>query len=201
MSKTTNLEFRKIPSLDFLYEITADGRYIRNVKSKAYTNSRLDFHHSSKGYYAAFFNINNKENGGRKVVRRMVHRMVAECWLGPCPEGKQVDHINRNPHNNHHSNLRYVTHSEQMKNRELGQHVIEQAKANCQKWVKECKSVPVTIEKDGEIINCNSLTEASRIIGSETNSDVEYIRAKFKQRRSHIKGYEVIYRNAETERQ
>ena len=33
MSKT-NPEMRKIPSLQFLYEISEDGRIIRNVKSK-----------------------------------------------------------------------------------------------------------------------------------------------------------------------
>lgn len=30
----TNREFRKIPSLDFMYEISEDGRIFRNVKSK-----------------------------------------------------------------------------------------------------------------------------------------------------------------------
>lgn len=33
MSKT-NLEFRKLKSLKYLYEITLDGRHMRNVKSK-----------------------------------------------------------------------------------------------------------------------------------------------------------------------
>lgn len=36
MSKDSNLEFRKVPSLKFLYEISQDGRFLRNVKSKKY---------------------------------------------------------------------------------------------------------------------------------------------------------------------
>ena len=31
---TSNLEFRKIPSLKFLYEVNSNGTVIRNVKSK-----------------------------------------------------------------------------------------------------------------------------------------------------------------------
>ena len=43
--------------------------------------------------------------------------MVAECWLGEKPEGYEIDHIDRNSQNNDYRNLRYVTRSEQMKNR------------------------------------------------------------------------------------
>lgn len=34
MNNNSNLEFRKIPSLDFLYEINENGTIFRNVKSK-----------------------------------------------------------------------------------------------------------------------------------------------------------------------
>lgn len=36
MHNDANLEFRKVPSLDFLYEVSEDGRFLRNVKSKKY---------------------------------------------------------------------------------------------------------------------------------------------------------------------
>jgi hypothetical protein len=39
----------------------------------------------------------------------LVHRLVAEAFLGPCPPGKEVDHINRDRAGNILSNLRYVT--------------------------------------------------------------------------------------------
>jgi len=63
--------------------------------------------------------------------RIMIHKVVAECWLGDCPDGYEVDHIDRNPHNNDYRNLRYVTHSKQMKNRVLSDRIINQAKQNC----------------------------------------------------------------------
>lgn len=47
------------------------------------------------------------EDGGKKQV--YVHRIVSEAFLGKCPEGHQVDHIDGNRANNDVMNLRYVT--------------------------------------------------------------------------------------------
>ena len=112
----SNLEFRKIKSLKFLYEINENGTILRNIKSKKQLKIKLDFHHSEKGYYVSM--IHNHSIGEGKTKRVMIHRIVAECWLGDCPCGYEVDHIDRNSHNNNFRNLRYVSKSEQMKNRD-----------------------------------------------------------------------------------
>lgn len=39
----------------------------------------------------------------------MVHKLVAECFIGPRPNGFVIDHIDRNKLNNSVSNLRYVS--------------------------------------------------------------------------------------------
>lgn len=187
-----NLEFRKIESLQFLYEVSEDGRYIRNVKSKKYTKVFLDMHHSEKGYYACFVNIKNKPR------RVMLHRVVAECWLGKCPEGYQVDHIDRNPHNNHYKNLRYVTHSEQMKNRVMSERIIQIATSNCMKYVETISIKVVIKDLDGEIYRFPSMTQASIFLGNVCGKKPEHIRAKMKIRRKNIYGYDIIYLNAET---
>lgn len=200
MKNNSDLEFRKVPSLQFLYEVNENGTIFRNVKSKKQLKIKLDMHHSDKGYYASFVNI-------KGVVKRvMMHIIVAECWLGSRPEGLQIDHIDRNTRNNHYSNLRYVNQSTQMKNRVLSDRIIEQAKKNCQEWIKSI-SIKVTAinTENGDIIEAPSLAEASRQLAEYYNNDKdpEHYRGKLKKRRSHIYDFDITYTtntflNAET---
>lgn len=189
--KNSNLEFRKIKSLQFLYEVNANGTIFRNVKSKKQLKIKLDYHHSEKGYYITFVNIKGK------CIRVMIHKVVAECWLGDKPNGYEIDHIDRNPHNNHYRNLRYVTHSEQMKNRVLGENVIQQAIQNCMRWVSYI-SKEVQIIGNGEVKTFPSMSECSRYLGKVYGKSSEHIRHKLKDRRKHIYDYDIIYLNAET---
>lgn len=44
---------------------------------------------------------------------RLVHRLVLEAFIGPCPDGMEACHYpDRNPENNHLSNLRWDTRRE-----------------------------------------------------------------------------------------
>ena len=55
-----------------------------------------------------------------KLYGKYIHRLVAEYFI-PNPNGyKEVDHIDRNRQNNYVENLRWVTHKENMKNRNKG---------------------------------------------------------------------------------
>ena len=57
--------------------------------------------------------------GSRKQVRStlIIHQLVAEHFIGPRPQGCVIDHIDRNRTNNQVDNLRYVTPSENQRNR------------------------------------------------------------------------------------
>lgn len=59
--------------------------------------------------------------GYRRVVLDgkgyLVHRLVAQTFLGEIPEGCQVDHVNRCPSDNRVENIRIVTPSQNSRNR------------------------------------------------------------------------------------
>lgn len=157
-SKSSNLEFRKIKSLDFLYEINSNGTILRNVKSKKQLKIVLDMHHSVKGYYRSMCRFHGV------TKRLMIHRLVAECWLGDCPEGLEVDHIDRNTHNNDYRNLRYVD-----------------GKVNIKK--------PVRVNN----IYFESHRAGSKYIADQLGVDSESIRSRMKKKRKNILGFEIEY--------
>ena len=195
MQSNANLEFRKIKSLNYLYEVNENGTIFRNVKSKKQLKIKLDFHHSEYGYYTTFVHL-----GGRKhsaIKRVMIHRVVAECWLGDCPDGYEVDHIDRDAHNNHYSNLRYVSHSDQMKNRDHSN--ISQTGSQNLENARRLRAKPVRIESEEEVKTFGSYADCSRYLSGRYNKSFEHIRFKLKNRRSRIYDYRVTYlRNAET---
>lgn len=56
--------------------------------------------------------------------RSSIHRLVAAAFIGPCPEGKEVNHRDGVKTNNHRANLEYVTPSEnQLHSYRIGLHV------------------------------------------------------------------------------
>lgn len=197
MKTNSNLEFRKIPSLNFLYEINENGTIIRNVKSKKQLKIKLDLHHSKTGYYVTF--VNYTLNGIRKNRRVMIHRIVAECWHGKCPEGYEVDHIDRNSRNNDYRNLRYVTKSEQMRNRDHSR--ISKTGSQNLHNARMIRAKPVKIHRDeiGDVIFI-SIADCARYLAEEYNVNFEHIRAKLKDKRKKVYDYEVFYLNAETVR-
>ena len=98
-------EFRKIPSLKYLYEVNEDG-VIRNVKSKKIVNG----YREKTGYIRVKFE--NKCLGG--IVRLGVHQVVAEAFL-PNPNNlPEVNHINSDRSDNRACNLEWVSHSDNM---------------------------------------------------------------------------------------
>ena len=192
MNENSNLEFRKIKSLNFLYEINENGTIFRNVKSKKQNRIKLDCHHSKKGYYVTFCRFKGKP------TRVMIDKAVAECWLGDCPEGYEVDHIDRNSHNNYYTNLRYVTNSEQMKNRDHS-NISKTGSKNLEKS-RKARMMPITIKNDKEVVTFESKAECSKYLADKYNKPFEAIRYKLKKKRSHIFDYDIIYLNAETGR-
>lgn len=190
----SNLEFRKIKSLKFLYEINENGTIFRNVKSKKQLKIKLDHHHSTVGYYVTFVHFGGRKES--KIIRCMIHRIVAECWLGDCPQNMEVDHIDRNPHNNDWRNLRYVTKSEQMKNRNYSK-ISQTGSQNLQK-ARELRAKSVKIIGKNEEKIFSSKADCARYLAQVYNKTVSQIAWKIREERKHIYDYDLIYLNAET---
>lgn len=175
-------EFKAIKSLSYLYEINSNGTIFRNVKTKKNLKIKLDLHHSKKGYYVTFVHFNGRKPNSF-VKRVMIHRAVAEAWIGECPDGYEVDHKDRNSHNNDYHNLRYVTKSEQMKNRNHS-NISKTGKTNLEIARKErMVSVELINKMSNEKIKFESISDCSKFLASQYgNSNFEkyryYVRFK-----------------------
>lgn len=194
----SNLEFRKIPSLRFLYEINSNGTILRNVKSKKQIKINLSFHHTKTGYYESF--IRNRDGDGHPRRVSIAH-LVCECWHGPRPDGMEVDHIDRNSRNNDYRNLRYVTRSKQMKNRDYT-NIAACGSLNLQEHRELIsKSVEMKNLKSGEVLYFKSLSSASRYLANyyrkSDADDITKLINKFSYRlgayRSRILDFDCFY--------
>lgn len=89
-----------------VYDVSADGQVMRVRYSLGSTPGRvLKPHVTRDGYHQV-----RLYTGARDRSRwHKVHRLVADAFLGPCPIGYQVNHIDGDKGNNAVSNLEYVT--------------------------------------------------------------------------------------------
>jgi hypothetical protein len=103
------VEYRDIPGYPG-YRVGNDGSVWsrRSATGKGKMSStwrRLKFHTHRSGYKVVTFYI-----GGRK--NQLVHRLVLLSFIGPCPDGKSVRHLDGDPGNNNLHNLCYGTQAE-----------------------------------------------------------------------------------------
>lgn len=103
----TEIERRAVPGYPN-YSVTRDGRIWTERRERVKGGwMKLSTHKS--GYPFTMGRV-----GGRQVAL-YPHRLVALAWIGPQPDGMEVCHNDGNPANNEVSNLRWDTHSENMK--------------------------------------------------------------------------------------
>ena len=106
------------------YEVSSHG----NVRAKAYVSAdglreydckTKSLSTTADGYKRAMLHgantprtteaFNGKRGGSGPRKNAFVHRLVAQAFLDDWDASMDVDHIDRNPSNNHVSNLRMVT--------------------------------------------------------------------------------------------
>lgn len=98
----SNEEWRPVIGYESIYSVSDVGRVRRDKPYQSTCAGKILKQQILKRYLAV--PLNNK--GAWNVH---VHRLVAEAFLGPCPDGCQVNHLDGNKVNNHIENLEYVT--------------------------------------------------------------------------------------------
>jgi len=118
--------------------IRAKTRVIMN-KGRAHIRkaSYCRYHKGKGGYMFARLSVKGV------VKKHYIHRLMMMAFVGPIPEGKEVDHINRIRDDNRIENLRYVTKQEQNANRVLNPSLGEDCNFSklTEKQVREIRSI------------------------------------------------------------
>ena len=155
--------YRKLKSLKFLYEISQDGKHIRNSKSKRHVHCFI----GENGYYQTNVKIDDE----LRLVS--IDTLVAEAWIGNKPDGYELVHVNGNNLDNHYTNLQYLKISELDK--------------------RESLSKPIKLIQKDTTITFPSIRQAAQYLATVYNKRYKTIRSKFSNKRHRIYDYDVIY--------
>lgn len=124
---SNNIEYRQSTLAPRLY-IAIDGTYlIPDSKHNPEKVRQPTKNYDKNGYPLAAIVCTTERKEVNGVMRSKpyvvnIGRLVLECWANQVNEDLEVDHIDRDPFNNHVSNLRLVTHIENVQNRREYKH-------------------------------------------------------------------------------
>ena len=109
MSEHDREIWRPVPDWEGLYEVSNHGR-VRSLdridaRGRRWPGRIMQGSRDRTGWYTKV-----SLSFGQRIERPYVHRTVAEVFLGPCPPGMVVNHIDGDKTNNHIDNLEYLTH-------------------------------------------------------------------------------------------
>lgn len=103
--------WRAVPGYEGSYEVSDRGRVrsmARNVPSRWGGFRRAPGKVLSAGRGpGGYWHVVLYKDGEKRQPK--VHRLVLAAFAGPCPDGLQVNHKNRDPSDNRLENLEYVT--------------------------------------------------------------------------------------------
>ncbi|PYY32345.1 NUMOD4 motif-containing HNH endonuclease [Curtobacterium sp. MCBD17_030] len=98
-------EWRPAPELPDHYEVSSQGRVRR--RPGFYNPGQYRLLRPVRETYLGHLAVNLSVNNVR--YRRKVHRLVAAAFIGPCPDGYLVRHLNGDPSDNRLVNIAYGT--------------------------------------------------------------------------------------------
>jgi hypothetical protein len=95
--------WRPAPDFEGWYSVSNLGRIRREVPYRNTNVGGVRHVGVSSGYNRLTLTIKNRR------VQVCIHRLVAAAFIGPCPPGLCVNHIDGDKRNNRPANLEYVT--------------------------------------------------------------------------------------------
>jgi len=98
-------EWRPVAGYEGWYEVSNHGRVRGGLKSYQVTYQGRILRHTVSDY--GYCTINLSRGGNKRL--HFVHRLVAAAFIGPRPEGLEVNHRNGIKTDNRPANLEYLT--------------------------------------------------------------------------------------------
>jgi hypothetical protein len=144
--------WRDVVGYEGLYEVSDLGRVRsvdRVVKGRRYKGRVLRLNTSNPDGYVRIVLV----DGGRRRDE-LVHRIMLEAWVGPCPDGCEACHDDGIRSNNKLSNVRWDTHVNNEKDKYAAGNGL-------------CKRV---VRSDG--IEFDSMKEAAESVGLSHGGDI-----------------------------
>ena len=101
-------EWRDIPGYEGLYQVSSIGRVRSFVSWRGKVDRIMVGSRHSDGYWQV-----SLRKGGKRTTRK-VHVFVLAAFVGPVPNGMEINHINGNKQDNRLENLEYCSRSENL---------------------------------------------------------------------------------------
>lgn len=124
-------EWKEIKGFDGRYSVSNLGRIKQNETVYITVQNKIIYHDEKiiepftwQSRYLRIDICNNRK-GNRIRLSTYVHKLVAEYFIGPRPNGYVIDHIDGNYLNNRADNLRYVSLSENINNPNTKSKMVE----------------------------------------------------------------------------
>lgn len=105
-------EWLPVHGYEGYYEVSSFGR-VRSLTYKLITKRGAVKRHAGKllqpGRSGRYGYLTVSLNKAGRASSKLVHRLVLRAFVGACPSGQEVRHLDGNPRNNRASNLKYGT--------------------------------------------------------------------------------------------